>query len=136
MGCNVGILHFRHLRCPALRTVGFASPNREVSSNFSKRFSEKYGKQPHLFTGLAYDGLAAIGALVSTGQKNAVTKTALTQSSGFKGVNGVFRLLADGTNERALAIAKIERKKVVLIDAAIEEFDADTVTQLVLNSRE
>jgi hypothetical protein len=59
---------------------------------------------------------------VSTGQKNAVTKTALTQASGFQGVSGVFRFLADGTNERALAIAKIERKKVVLIDAAPVSF--------------
>ena len=40
----------------------------------------------------------------------------------FRVVSGVFRLLADGTNERALAIAKIERKKVVLIDAAPVSF--------------
>ena len=124
------------LALPGAQNGWFASPNREVSSNFSKRFSKKYGKQPHLFAGLAYDGLAAIGTMISMGQKNAVTKTALTQSSGFNGVNGIFRLLADGTNERALAIATIERKKIVLIDAAIEEFDADTLTQLVLNSQE
>ena len=95
-----------------------ASPNRQVSANFSSRFTEGFGSPPHQLAGLAYDGLAAIGALVKTGQKNAVTKTALTQASGFQGVSGAFRLLADGTNERALAIAKIERKKVVLIDAA------------------
>lgn len=99
-----------------------ASPNRQVSANFSSRFTEGFGSPPHQLAGLAYDGLAAIGALVKTGQKNAVTKTALTQASGFQGVSGAFRLLADGTNERALAIAKIERKKVVLIDAAPVSF--------------
>ena len=99
-----------------------ASPNRQVSANFSSRFTEGFGSPPHQLAGLAYDGLAAIGALVKTGQKNAVTKTALTQASGFQGVSGAFRLLADGTNERALAIARIERKKVVLIDAAPVSF--------------
>ena len=99
-----------------------ASPNRQVSANFSSRFTEGFGSPPHQLAGLAYDGLAAIGALVKTGQKNAVTKTALTQASGFQGVSGAFRLLADGTNERALAIAKIERKKVVLIDVAPVSF--------------
>jgi ABC-type branched-subunit amino acid transport system substrate-binding protein len=106
------------LELPGVQNGWFTSPSRQVSASFKPRFTNGYGSPPHQLAGLAYDGLAAIGALVSTGQKNAVTKTALTQASGFQGVSGVFRFLADGTNERALAIAKIERKKVVLIDAA------------------
>jgi hypothetical protein len=60
--------------------------------------------------------------MVATGQRNALTKTALTQTAGFQGVSGVFRLHSDGTNERALAIAKIENKKVELIDPAPTSF--------------
>ena len=110
------------IELPGFQNSWIASPNRQVSANFSSRFTEGFGSPPHQLAGLAYDGLAAIGALMKTGQKNAVTKTALTQASGFQGVSGAFRLLADGTNERALAIAKIERKKVVLIDAAPVSF--------------
>jgi ABC-type branched-subunit amino acid transport system substrate-binding protein len=110
------------LELPGVQNGWFTSPSRQVSASFQTRFTKGYGSPPHQLAGLAYDGLAAIGALVSTGQKNAVTKTALTQASGFQGVSGVFRFLADGTNERALAIAKIERKKVVLIDAAPVSF--------------
>lgn len=110
------------LELPGVQNGWFTSPSRQVSASFKTRFTKGYGSPPHQLAGLAYDGLAAIGALVSTGQKNAVTKTALTQASGFQGVSGVFRFLADGTNERALAIAKIERKKVVLIDAAPVSF--------------
>ena len=110
------------LELPGVQNGWFTSPSRQVSTSFKTRFTKGYGSPPHQLAGLAYDGLAAIGALVSTGQKNAVTKTALTQASGFQGVSGVFRFLADGTNERALAIAKIERKKVVLIDAAPVSF--------------
>ena len=110
------------LELPGVQNGWFTSPSRQVSASFKTRFTKGYGSPPHQLAGLAYDGLAAIGALVRTGQKNAVTKTALTQASGFQGVSGVFRFLADGTNERALAIAKIERKKVVLIDAAPVSF--------------
>ena len=110
------------LELPGVQNGWFTSPSRQVSASFKTRFTKGYGSPPHQLAGLAYDGLAAIGALVSTGQKNAVTKTSLTQASGFQGVSGVFRFLADGTNERALAIAKIERKKVVLIDAAPVSF--------------
>ena len=110
------------LELPGVQNGWFTSPSRQVSASFKTRFTKGYGSPPHQLAGLAYDGLAAIGALVSTGQKNAVTKTALAQASGFQGVSGVFRFLADGTNERALAIAKIERKKVVLIDAAPVSF--------------
>lgn len=110
------------LELPGVQNGWFTSPSRQVSASFKTRFTKGYGSPPHQLAGLAYDGLAAIGALVSTGQKNAVTKTALTQASGFQGVSGVFRFLANGTNERALAIAKIERKKVVLIDAAPVSF--------------
>ena len=110
------------LELPGVQNGWFTSPSRQVSASFKTRFTKGYGSPPHQLAGLAYDGLAAIGALVSTGQKNAVTKTALTQASGFQGVSGVFRFLADGTNERALAIAKIERKKVVLMDAAPVSF--------------
>ena len=110
------------LELPGVQNGWFTSPSRQVSASFKTRFTKGYGSPPHQLAGLAYDGLVASGALVSTGQKNAVTKTALTQASGFQGVSGVFRFLADGTNERALAIAKIERKKVVLIDAAPVSF--------------
>ena len=42
--------------------------------------------------------------------------------AGFKGANGVFRFLADGTNERGLAIATIRDKKVVMIKNAPSGF--------------
>ena len=110
------------LELPGVQNGWFASPSREISANFVSRFTDEFGSPPHQLAGLSYDALAAIGALVATGQRNALTKTALTQTAGFQGVSGVFRLHSDGTNERALAIAKIEDKKVVLIDPAPTSF--------------
>ncbi|MDG2404388.1 MAG: penicillin-binding protein activator [Paracoccaceae bacterium] len=110
------------LELPGVQNGWFASPSREVSASFVSRFTDGFGSPPHQLAGLSYDAIAAIGALVNTGQRNALTKTALTQTAGFQGVSGVFRLHNDGTNERALAIAKIENKKVVLIDPAPVSF--------------
>ena len=42
--------------------------------------------------------------------------------SGFVGVNGVFRLLPDGTNQRGLAVATIRDNAVVILDPAPRSF--------------
>ncbi len=100
----------------------FALPDPALSQQFSSRYQAAYGTTPHPIAGLAYDGIAAIGALVRAGRDNALTGAALTQRSGFIGVNGVFRLLPDGTNERGLAVAQIQEKQVVVIDPAPRSF--------------
>ncbi len=100
----------------------FALPDPELSQQFSNRYQATYGSTPHPIAGLAYDGIAAIGALVRQGNADALSTTALTQRSGFIGVNGVFRLLPDGTNERGLAVAQIQNRQVVVIDPAPRSF--------------
>ena len=50
------------------------------------------------------------------------TAAALTQSAGFAGTGGPFRLLRDGSNERALAVAEIRNNQVVVIDPAPRSF--------------
>jgi hypothetical protein len=60
--------------------------------------------------------------LVNAGNRDALTASALTQGAGFQGVNGIFRLRPDGTNERGLAIAQIQDKKVVIISPAPRSF--------------
>jgi hypothetical protein len=42
----------------------------------------------------------------------------LAASAGFQGAGGVFRLLTDGTNQRALAIAQVIENQVAIIDPA------------------
>ena len=77
---------------------------------------------PHPLAGLAFDGVAAVGALVSQGRSDALTAAALTQSAGFQGTGGVFRLLPNGTNQRALAIATVRDNQVVILDPAPTSF--------------
>ncbi len=107
---------------PGLQGGWFALPSPPLSRQFESRFAAAYGRAPHPIAGLAYDGIAAIGALLSQGKSNALTTAALTQGTGFVGVNGIFRLRPDGTNERGLAIAEIRDRQVIVIDPAPRSF--------------
>lgn len=107
---------------PGLQTSWFALPDQRLSQSFASRYAAKYGSQPHALAGLAYDGVAAIGALLETGRSNALTGNALTRRNGFVGVNGVFRLLPDGTNQRGLSVVTIQNNQVVEIDPAPRAF--------------
>lgn len=111
------------LELPGVQGGWFALPDPQRSAQFQARFEAAYGSAPHALAGLAYDGIAAVGALASTGARDALSRTSLIQPAGFQGVNGVFRLLPDGTNERSLAVATIENRKVVVIGPAPRGFE-------------
>jgi len=110
------------LALPGVQGGRFALPDPGLSAAFNGRYQAAFGESVHPLGGLAYDGIAAIGALVSQGNSDALTGAALTQPAGFAGVNGVFRLLPNGTNERGLAIAEIQENQVVVIDPAPRSF--------------
>lgn len=110
------------LELPGVQGGWFAMPDPVLTQRFSSRYAAAYGSSPHSIGGLSYDGIAAIGALVKAGQSNALTRTALTQGAGFQGVGGIFRLRSDGTNERGLAVAQVQDKRVVIIDPAPRSF--------------
>ncbi|MFV0409296.1 MAG: penicillin-binding protein activator [Paracoccus sp. (in: a-proteobacteria)] len=110
------------LQLPGVQGGWFAMPDTRLQAQFTSRYRSAYGEAPHELGSLGYDGVAAIAALAGAGNKNAVNTVGLTRPAGFTGVNGVFRLRPDGTNERGLAIATINGGKVVVIDAAPRSF--------------
>lgn len=110
------------LELPGIQGGWFALPDPDRTAAFEARYEIAYGSQPHRLGSLAYDGIAAIGALVSSQGANALTATALTQLKGFEGVDGVFRLNPDGSIERGLAVAQVIDEQVVVIDPAPQQF--------------
>ena len=111
------------LALPSVQGGWFAMPDPGLQAQFRARYAGAYGSQPVPVAGLAYDGIAAIGALANRAKGGApVSKGDLTQSAGFAGVSGIFRLLPNGTNERGLAVATIRANQVVVIDAAPRSF--------------
>jgi ABC-type branched-subunit amino acid transport system substrate-binding protein len=110
------------LTLPGLQGGWFALPDPALYNQFVARYQAAYGEAPHATAGLAYDGIAAIGALLNRGGNNPLSANALTQGSGFAGVNGIFRLRRDGTNERGLAIATIRNNQMVILEPAPRSF--------------
>jgi len=56
-------------------------------------------------------------ALAADGQGR-YTPAMLTRASGFAGIDGPYRLLADGTTDRALAILEVQKFGASVVDAA------------------
>lgn len=110
------------LSIPGVQGGWFAMPDPALLNQFQNRYQAAYGEPPLPISGLAYDGIAAIGALMQRGGNGALSTTALTQGSGFVGVNGIFRLRPDGTNERGLAVAAVQNNQVTILDPAPRSF--------------
>jgi len=110
------------LALPGVQGGWFALPDPALYAQYQARYQAAYGEPAHPISGLAYDGIAAIGALIKRGDAAALTTAGLTQGSGFVGVNGIFRLLPDGTNQRGLAVAQISDNQLAVIDPAPRSF--------------
>jgi len=110
------------LALPGVQGGWFARPHPGMTAKFNARYNAAFGKPPHAIASLSYDGIAAIGALVKSGNANALTTSGLTQGSGFVGASGIFRFRPDGTNQRGLAIAQIQNRQVVIVDPAPSSF--------------
>jgi len=110
------------LALPGAQGGWFALPHPGMSAKFTSRYSTAFGQPPHAIASLSYDGIAAIGALVKSGNTNALTTAGLTQGSGFVGASGIFRFRPDGTNQRGLAVAQVQNNQLVIVDPAPSNF--------------
>lgn len=110
------------LALPGLENGLFAIPDAGLTAQFENRYRAAYGgATPLPQAALAYDGIAAIGALAAQGRTE-FDRGALTQGQGFQGTAGIFRLLPDGTNQRGLAVATVRNNQVVILDPAPRSF--------------
>jgi len=71
---------------------------------------------------LVYDAVFLANALNARLGPSAFTEENLTIADGVIGTDGLFRLLKDGTNQRALAMMKVEKGNAVRIDAPPKTF--------------
>ncbi|WP_371156395.1 penicillin-binding protein activator [Jannaschia sp. 2305UL9-9] len=110
------------LQLPGLQGGYFTLPDPGPINQFRARYQGAYGSNPHPLAGLAYDGMAAIGAISRRG--DTVGRSTLTSGSGFAGTGGVFRLKADGTNQRGLAVAQVVDRAVRVVSPAPSRFGA------------
>lgn len=111
------------LALPGVQGAWFALPDPATNQQFQTRYQAAYAAPAPIYAGFAYDGIAAIGAIVKQGGTGSLNAESLTQAAGFVGVGGIFRLRSDGTADRGLAVAQIQNSQVVIVDPAPTSFD-------------
>ena len=93
----------------ALQGGWFAAPDPKGWQDFTKRYAETYGDTPPRLASLSYDAVSLAISLSSNPAGERFSTAELTRSSGFQGVDGLFRLRPDGTAERGFAIMEVQR---------------------------
>jgi ABC-type branched-subunit amino acid transport system substrate-binding protein len=110
----------------SLQGAVYAAPDPSLLAGFQGRYVNAYGETPHELAVLAYDGVAAIGALIAEARARGGSPFAparLTQSQGFAGANGPFRFTPDGLSQRNLAIVEVRGGAAVVISRAARGFE-------------
>ena len=99
---------------------------RQASAISPARYRARYGQDPVRTATLAYDAVALVAALVKTQGPQRFTEQVLTNSSGFAGIDGVFRFRTDGTNERGLAVLRVTPTGPQVVSPAPTTFASGT----------
>jgi ABC-type branched-subunit amino acid transport system substrate-binding protein len=109
-----------------LQGAWYAAPESSGFRNFSARYRARYGQDPVRTATLAYDAVALVAALVKTQGPQPFTEQILTNSSGFAGIDGIFRFRPDGTNDRGLAVLRVGPTGGQVISPAPRGFGSGT----------
>ncbi|MBV9557909.1 MAG: penicillin-binding protein activator [Pseudolabrys sp.] len=105
----------------------YAAPDTAGFRSFSQRYRGRFGNEPVRTATLAYDAVALIAALVKTqGAQQGFSEQVLTNPTGFAGIDGIFRLRGDGTNERGLAVLQVTPNGGQVISPAPRAFGSGT----------
>jgi hypothetical protein len=88
---------------------------------FETRYTRLFGAKPPRVASLAYDA-TALAAVLGKQRPADFSQAALTQSAGFAGIDGIFRLRPDGTAERGFSVMEVTRNGSRTIDPAPTTF--------------
>lgn len=112
-------------REPALTGAWFAAPNPAARTDFTRRYTEIYGRQPPRLATLAYD-VVAMAAVLARNPGGDFSVGALTNPDGYAGLDGIFRLLPDGVTQRGLAVLEMRRDAFPVVSPAPTTFQVPT----------
>jgi ABC-type branched-subunit amino acid transport system substrate-binding protein len=101
---------------PAPESAGFAS--------FARRYQAAFGAAPSRTASLAYDATSLAAGLTARFGDQRFAQATLTNPNGFIGIDGAFRFLSNGLNQRGLAVFQVGRGSAQMIDPAPRTFTA------------
>ena len=105
-------------REPRLQGAWFAAPDPRGWRDFSTKFTKSYNAMPARLASLSFDAMDMVSSLASQPRGQRFTTANLTRASGYLGVDGPFRLLPNGRNERRLAVLEVQKDGPIVIEPA------------------
>jgi ABC-type branched-subunit amino acid transport system substrate-binding protein len=108
----------------ALVGAWFAAPVPANREEFNVRYKRTFGESPPRLATLAYDATALAAVLARGPERAPFSEASLTDPNGFFGRDGLFRLVPDGVVDRKLAIVRVDRGGLSVIDEPPRSFAA------------
>jgi branched-chain amino acid transport system substrate-binding protein len=99
----------------------FVAPEPKKFQDFEKKYQQMFNSSPKRIASIAYDSILAFSDIV--GNKNEINANSLiAKSSGFDGIDGLFRFLPNGATQRNLAILQVGVNNFEVIEPASKKF--------------
>jgi len=106
----------------SLRGGWYAAPDPTAFERFAEKYKAAHGEEPPRIATLAYDAVGLAANLAKRPDGVDYSSAALTDPSGFAGIDGIFRFTPDGLSERGLAVVEIGRDEVKVVGEAPRSF--------------
>lgn len=106
----------------ALAGAWFPAPDPKAWKAFTQRYAQTFDQVPPRLASLAYDAVSLAIALSNNERGQRFTAQQITRPNGFAGIDGLFRLRADGTPERGLAVLEVQPFGARVLDQAPNTF--------------
>lgn len=115
---------------PSLKGGWFATTPPDLRERFIVKYEQANGSRPPRLASLSYDAVALAATLARTAKADDTaspfTVEAITNPSGFIGIDGIFRFGADGLAERGLAVLEVTPDEFRVISPAPSTFATGT----------
>lgn len=102
----------------------FPAPPPETARTFFTRYRDLFGRPAPGIASHGYDAVALAAVLARGPYAQPFSAEALTNSSGFAGVDGIFRFLPSGLSQRGFAIMQVTRDGAVEVGTPPTTFEA------------
>ena len=105
----------------ALRDSVYPAPPRAQYQDYVSRYRARFGSEPVRISSLGYDAVTLAAALARAGSGR-IDPAMLDASSGFSGIDGIFRFLSNGSSQRGLAVYRVTGSGTEVASAAPRSF--------------
>ncbi|MEM1287994.1 MAG: penicillin-binding protein activator [Pseudomonadota bacterium] len=109
---------------PLLAGAVYPAPPRAQYQDFVSRYRARYSSEPARISSLGYDAVTLAAALARQGNGR-IDPAMLSASSGFSGIDGIFRFLSNGVSQRGLAVYRVTGSGTEIASAAPRSFQGE-----------